>query len=63
MRTSDFEARPEHEFAFFLAERLGMTVGELLNRMSNWEFIQWMTFYGRRMQEQQLSSGLAKQGR
>lgn len=40
-----------------------MTVGELLNRMSNWEFIQWMTFYGRRMQEQQLSSGLAKQGR
>jgi hypothetical protein len=39
-----------------------MTVGELLARMSNWEFVQWMTFYGRRMQDQQLANALTKQG-
>jgi hypothetical protein len=40
-----------------------MTVGELLARMSNWEFVQWMTFYGRRAQEQELAKLLAKQRR
>ena len=61
MRTSDFEAQPSLEFAFSLAERLGgMTVGEMLARMSNWEFVQWMTYYGRRAQERQLIEGLAK---
>ena len=52
---SNFEARPETEFAFFLATELGMTVGDLTRRMSNWEFVQWMTFYGRRRQDAELA--------
>ena len=64
MRTNDFDARPDLEFAFFLVEKLGgMTVGELLARMSNWEFVQWMTYYGRRAQEAQLASALSRQRR
>jgi hypothetical protein len=40
-----------------------MTVGDMLARMSNWEFVQWMTFYGRRAQERELAELLAKQRR
>lgn len=40
-----------------------MTVGEMLARMSNWEFVQWMTFYGRRAQEEQLANALQRQRR
>ena len=32
-----------------------MTVGELLSRVSNQEFIAWTIYYGRRKQEAQLA--------
>lgn len=32
-------------FPFILAEALHMTVGELLARMSNAEYVQWGAFY------------------
>ena len=56
-RIYSFEAHPDIEFSFSLAEKLGMTVAELTERMSNREFLQWMIFYGRRAQEQQLARG------
>ena len=57
MPTSDFEARPDEEFAFFLADRLGMTVDELSVRMTYREFLQWTVYHGRRGQEAQLARG------
>lgn len=42
---------------FFLAERLNMTAGELSERMSNREFLQWTIYYGRRRQEAELARG------
>lgn len=33
-----------------------MTVGELFTRMSNAEYVAWMTYYGRRSQEAQLAA-------
>jgi hypothetical protein len=33
-----------------------MTVADLLARMSNKEFVEWMIYYGRRMQEAQLAA-------
>jgi hypothetical protein len=32
-----------------------MTVGDMLSRMSNQEFIAWTIYYGRRKQEAQLA--------
>lgn len=40
-----------------------MTVGELIARMSNWEFVQWMTYFGRRAQEAELANALSRQRR
>jgi hypothetical protein len=57
MPTSDFEARPDYEFAFFLADRLGMTVDELSVRMTYREFLEWTVYHGRRGQEAQLARG------
>jgi hypothetical protein len=34
-----------------------MTVGDLLTRMSNREFVEWTIYYGRRAQEAQLARG------
>jgi len=34
-----------------------MTVADLLTRMSNKEFVEWMIYYGRRAQEAQLARG------
>jgi hypothetical protein len=48
-----FQANPELEFEFFLAAELGMTVGELRQRMSQDEFIQWSVYYGRKSQDMQ----------
>lgn len=44
-------------FEFFLAERLHMTVGELRERMSAAEFLQWGIYYGIRAQEIQIARG------
>lgn len=60
MRTSPFEADPESEFAFFLAAKLGMTVGELNARMHNAEYVQWAVYYGREAQRRQLAEQQGK---
>lgn len=40
-----------------------MTVDDLTRRMSNWEFVQWMTYYGRRRQDAELAEMSARFGR
>lgn len=49
-------------FDFLLAERLGMTVGELRDRMSNDEYLQWRAFVKWRnaMQELELRAVKAR---
>lgn len=48
------ETTPELEFEFYLAQKLGRTVGEL-RQMSNQEFIGWQVFYGRKAQREELA--------
>ncbi len=38
------------EFDHYLAEKLGMTVGELQRRMSAEEWMRWSVYYGRKAQ-------------
>lgn len=52
-----FEADPGFEFEYFLADRLGMTVGELRVQMSNAEYVRWAVYHGRRAQEQEIRGG------
>lgn len=47
---------PETEFEFFLASKLGMTVGELRQRMSNDEFVTWQMFYARKQQREEIEA-------
>ncbi|HKY76001.1 MAG TPA: hypothetical protein VJS45_07670 [Acidimicrobiia bacterium] len=42
---------------FFVAEQLGMTVGELRARMSSDEFIGWTIYFGRKGQRRELAGG------
>lgn len=37
-----------------------MTVGEMLDRMTNGEFMEWMVYYGRRKQEQELAQAFRR---
>lgn len=48
------------EWEFFLAQKLGMTVNEMCQRMSNQEFEQWKVYYGRVAQKRELASKMAK---
>lgn len=50
-----FEASPELEFEFFLADRLGRTVEELRESMTQDEFVRWMVYHGRKAQRQELA--------
>ena len=50
-----FETTPGLEFEFFLAEKLGVMVGDLRERMSGDEFTHWAIYYGRRAQREQLA--------
>lgn len=52
-----FEADPELEMEFFVAEQLGMTVGELRARMSSEEFLGWAVYFGRKSQRRELGNG------
>lgn len=45
----------ELEFEFYLAMRLGMTVDEMCQRMSNLEFKKWIIFLGRKNQQRELA--------
>lgn len=42
---------------FFVAEQLGMTVGELRSRMSADEFLRWAVYFGRKAQRRELGNG------
>lgn len=42
------------EAEFFVAERLGMTVGALRRDMSADEFLRWVVFFGRKAQRDEL---------
>ena len=58
-----FENDPEHEFEFFLAEKLHMSVARLRQEMPNDEVLRWSVYYGRRAQEQELAAKSAEQRR
>jgi hypothetical protein len=51
-----FEDNPEKEWEFYIAQELGMTVGEMRNKMSNLEFQQWLVFFGREAQRRELAA-------
>lgn len=50
------EAEPSSEFEFFLAAKLGMTVGEMRRRMSSLEFVRWGIYYARQAQREELAT-------
>lgn len=50
------EGGADLEFEFMLAEKLGMTVGELCQRMSQLEFEKWKIYLGRVNQRKELAA-------
>lgn len=46
----------EFAFEFFLAEKLGRTIGELRASISQAEFIEWNRFFAVRNQREQLAA-------
>lgn len=50
----EFEANPELEFRYLLAQKLGMTVAEMAHRMSNDEYVHWQIYYARKAQREEL---------
>lgn len=55
---------PDAEYEFYLAEKLGMTVEELMTGrkcpLSAYEFMQWQIYYGRVAQRKQLAAEKAR---
>ena len=51
METTDLE------FEFYLAQKLGMTVGVMREQMSGGEYTGWQVYYGRKAQREQLARG------
>lgn len=51
------ETDPALEFEFFLAEKLGCTVAQLRDGLSQAEFVAWSVYYGRKTQREQLAQG------
>ena len=51
------ETNPSLEFEFYLAEKLGMTVGVLRAEMSAQEFTEWGVYFGRKAQREELARG------
>lgn len=49
------ETNPTVEFEFFLAQELGMTVGDMRARIGCDEFIGWQVYYGRKAQRAELA--------
>jgi hypothetical protein len=58
-----FDADPELEFEFFLAQKLGRTVGELRASLSQEEFLYWGMHYARKAQREELEIARAKGGK
>ena len=50
-----FDADPELEFEFYLADRLHMTVERMRREMSQDEFMRWAVFHGRKAQRRELA--------
>jgi len=50
-----FETDAAFHFDFFLAEKMGCTVGELQRRISADEWLAWSIYYGRRAQQRELA--------
>ncbi len=57
------ENSPSLEFEFYLAERLGRTVGELRETLSQAEFGEWSVYYGRKAQRGELAVAQARMRR
>lgn len=49
-----FDASAELEFEFFLATKLGKTVGQLRREMTQDEFVRWDIYYAREAQRLEL---------
>ncbi|MEU7817059.1 hypothetical protein [Pseudonocardia sp. NPDC049154] len=49
--------------AFYIADRLGMTVARLEAEMSNAEFVEWQVFHARKAQRRELAEKMQKHGR
>lgn len=49
-----FETDPTFFFDFFLAEKLGMPVAEMRQRLSVREYMEWGVYYGREAQKRQI---------
>lgn len=50
------EHSPDLEFEFYLATKLCMTVGQLRERMTQGEFVQWAVYYKRQAQQIELEN-------
>lgn len=50
--------RPEKHLEFHLARMLGMTVAELLDRMSHREMVEWSAFLGLEAQHAEVEAGI-----
>lgn len=62
-RTKAFEADPELEDEFFIAEKLGMTVARMRSEMTHYEFVQWCVYFGRKNQRRELAQWKMEQRR
>jgi hypothetical protein len=51
------ETNPDLEFEHYLGAKLGRTVAELREALSNQEFVAWQVYFGRKAQQQQLAGG------
>ncbi|WP_027934565.1 hypothetical protein [Amycolatopsis thermoflava] len=51
------------EFEFYLADRLGRTVAELRESLSQDEYVAWTVYFGRKAQRQELAMKSVKRGR
>lgn len=58
-----FETNPDLEFDFYLAEKLGMTVADLRERLSGQEYLQWSVYFSRKANRQKLAQASQQQSR
>lgn len=58
--TKAFETNPALEFDHFLAQKLGMLVADLRERMSAQEFLAWEIYYARKAQREEMEMLKAK---
>jgi hypothetical protein len=50
------ESRPDIEFDYFLAAKLGRTVAEMRATVSNAEYVGWQVYFGRKAQRQEMAA-------